>query len=535
MVKQIINIGAHANDRTGDPLRISFGKINENFTELYSNQNSSNISFEGTTLSSNTDMNISTGNGNNIWNFSVSGEFTLPASNVSSSNILGAINTYPLLIAYGENHGGPELDWMNSANTSAIFDSNVLRNTFYINGNGAYIGINENEVAGSFSGNWHFDNSGMTSFPNNNLIIPNNNDLNVISSSIYQVGSLLFTHEITTQNINTVLTGNAPGTGAATYEWWFRYNDYVGTQGMLQTRTGGSANDGFDVSITDSGIIEITTTGTSIFTSTSAIPINVWHHIAIVRLAGSLWTVYINGTSIGTFTFSNNTGEEIYIGYKGTDFVFSGNISNFRYCKSAVYTSNFSVPTEPLTRTSQNASNCILLLNMETSGTAFVDGSVNAYTFNIVDNPTFSLLSPDLTGYKNYTWKFGKEGNFTIPNIVLNNTISKTYTTTVLEIDITKPINKIGPTTGYTSGDYHLSDGIEGQIMYIVPKTSIASNEYTTVTIDNARWHSGQAINEGTVNYWLPFSGLYGNSQASAVITLIFTDGHWNLPHSYFD
>lgn len=35
MAKQTINLGAHANDRSGDPLRISFGKVNDNFTELY--------------------------------------------------------------------------------------------------------------------------------------------------------------------------------------------------------------------------------------------------------------------------------------------------------------------------------------------------------------------------------------------------------------------------------------------------------------------------------------------------------------------
>lgn len=35
MAKQTINVGTAANDRTGDPLRTAFGKINSNFTELY--------------------------------------------------------------------------------------------------------------------------------------------------------------------------------------------------------------------------------------------------------------------------------------------------------------------------------------------------------------------------------------------------------------------------------------------------------------------------------------------------------------------
>src|SRR6516162_2855689 len=35
MTQQIINVGAAPNDGTGDPLRVSFDKCNQNFTELY--------------------------------------------------------------------------------------------------------------------------------------------------------------------------------------------------------------------------------------------------------------------------------------------------------------------------------------------------------------------------------------------------------------------------------------------------------------------------------------------------------------------
>ena len=35
MTQQVINIGASANDGTGDPLRQAFTKINNNFSELY--------------------------------------------------------------------------------------------------------------------------------------------------------------------------------------------------------------------------------------------------------------------------------------------------------------------------------------------------------------------------------------------------------------------------------------------------------------------------------------------------------------------
>lgn len=35
MPQQLINIGAAANDNTGDPIRTAFEKANDNFTELY--------------------------------------------------------------------------------------------------------------------------------------------------------------------------------------------------------------------------------------------------------------------------------------------------------------------------------------------------------------------------------------------------------------------------------------------------------------------------------------------------------------------
>ena len=35
MARQFINIGTTPNDKTGDPLRTAFSKINQNFNELY--------------------------------------------------------------------------------------------------------------------------------------------------------------------------------------------------------------------------------------------------------------------------------------------------------------------------------------------------------------------------------------------------------------------------------------------------------------------------------------------------------------------
>jgi hypothetical protein len=59
-------------------------------------------------------------------------------------------------------------------------------------------------------------------------------------------------------------------------------------------------------------------------------------------------------------------------------------------------------------------------------------------------------------------------------------------------------------------------------------------NEYTLIDFAHARWTNGNGtISEVTdAGGWLPF---HSNSNGSAILTLAFIDGHWNLPHNSFD
>jgi hypothetical protein len=75
----------------------------------------------------------------------------------------------------------------------------------------------------------------------------------------------------------------------------------------------------------------------------------VWNHVAIVR-NGSTWTVSINGTSVGTATYSGTVNIPIgplEIGWAGTtDSYFTGYIDDLRITKGiARYTANFTPPT----------------------------------------------------------------------------------------------------------------------------------------------------------------------------------------------
>ena len=91
---------------------------------------------------------------------------------------------------------------------------------------------------------------------------------------------------------------------------------------------------------------------------TGSVPLHQWSHFALVRSSGYLkW--YINGiekasTSISA-TIHANTNDFIVGAYSSTNYEFKGNISNVRITiGQAVYTSNFTTPTKPLTLTSQS-------------------------------------------------------------------------------------------------------------------------------------------------------------------------------------
>lgn len=83
MPKQSINIGSAPNDGTGDSLRTAFGKVNDNFNELYSN----NIIVSNTITSNAYTLVISDANA--VKRYSNTGTITVtvpPESNVAFSN-----------------------------------------------------------------------------------------------------------------------------------------------------------------------------------------------------------------------------------------------------------------------------------------------------------------------------------------------------------------------------------------------------------------------------------------------------------------
>jgi hypothetical protein len=184
----------------------------------------------------------------------------------------------------------------------------------------------------------------------------------------------------------------APGTTSTTYEWWF-YNTSASpaTQGMMQTRTNSGGADGMDVSL-EGGGITISVGSSFMLRTTGTFLQNKWNHIAIVRNGTTVWTVYLNGTAIGSpFNFSGSTSTSLAIGAKSfltyNEF-FNGYISDFRYVRgTAVYTSNFTPPTSMLA----NISGTQLLLETPSGASYLSDTSGNNITLNKVNGSPSSV------------------------------------------------------------------------------------------------------------------------------------------------
>ena len=109
-----------------------------------------------------------------------------------------------------------------------------------------------------------------------------------------------------------------------------------------------------------------------------------WYHAAYVR-NGSTSKLYINGTEqISRSDTIDYDGTYMAIGgYYNTSYLHNGNVSNLRITKGqALYTSNFTSTTSPLTTTSQGAtaSNVKLLCcNTNTrTGSTVTPGTITA-------------------------------------------------------------------------------------------------------------------------------------------------------------
>ena len=181
------------------------------------------------------------------------------------------------------------------------------------------------------------------------------------------------------------------GSGDFTVEFWIRTTDTSFNIANPDSATGSSYwglmvqsgdlrwNDSYNVSnkwvVDGAGILD-----------------DAWHHVAIVRNSGTI-AVYYDGTSQSaqSGSFSDSTdysgSDGLRIGSGNLD-EFAGYLSNFRTVSgTAVYTSNYSAPTTPLTAIT-NTKVLVCCSNR------FRDKSTSAHTITTSSEPKIQPFSP---------------------------------------------------------------------------------------------------------------------------------------------
>jgi hypothetical protein len=169
-----------------------------------------------------------------------------------------------------------------------------------------------------------------------------------ISTSVkkYGTGSMYF--DGTGDGLQAVGTPNTVfGTGDFTVEFWIYLNANTGTfKKFIQFGTSGSC---FTIETqSTNNVLNVTDLNNTVFiTSSSALSLTTWVHVAVTR-SGSTLKLFQDGTQVGTATNSTNFGNSgsVYIGQSNAGQAVNAYMDDLRVTKGvARYTANFSVQT----------------------------------------------------------------------------------------------------------------------------------------------------------------------------------------------
>ncbi len=255
------------------------------------------------------------------------------------------------------------------------------------------------------------------------------NIINGINLGDTIVGSIQFDGYISGQTndsiVNTTHTFNF-GTGDFTCEFWVYF---VGSSSanLLDFRPSGSDANSFMLGTYYDGghKLRFYQGGNNRILDTSTLNTSTWHHVAFVRSSGTT-KIYKDGVAVSsTYSDTNNYSSSIFeIGQRSfsNGLALHGKLSNVRVViGTAVYTSNFTVPTSPLTAISGTE---VLIA----TGDNFNDISSNKIAFTQVGTPTISAESPFTgnTGEGGLVWTKSRETGYSHELIDTERGIKKT-------------------------------------------------------------------------------------------------------------
>jgi hypothetical protein len=305
------------------------------------------------------------------------------------------------------------------------------------------------------------------------------------------------------------------GTGDFTIEFWLYLNSTV-----LQTTFSNLTSDtSTNPHIYINTSIRYYTAGADRITGTSLV-VGQWYHIALVRASGST-RLYINGTQSGsTYTDSNNYGTTAPLGIGTywnagslvTTNTANGYFSNIRVVKgTAVYTSNFTPPTSPLTAIS-NTSLLTLQNRLGHNNNTFLDTSGNKFNITRNGNTTqgtfspFSLAAGQWSNYfdgngdylsvaDNAALDFGS-GSFTIEAWIYL-TSYNTQSAMLINKDYGNP-STYQPTWRAFTFTVNYSGGVySGLDLTLFNSTTFQSFSTTGVTLNLNTWYHVAAVRNG--------------------------------------
>ena len=297
------------------------------------------------------------------------------------------------------------------------------------------------------------------------------------------------------------------GTGNFTIECWIYLLAVPSTNPPIVVVNGSNP---FYFNFRGNGTLGITN-ATTVFATSTALLANAWYHIAAVRNSGST-VIYINGVAGTAVSCTDNfTQGSLNIGYAtSSSFYLNAYISNLRILNgTALYTSNFTPPTSPLsaisgtslltcnaiTPTSDSSTNNFQITN---NGGVTTSAVQSPFTSTTVSIPTQSLTAvrQQFTG-DGSTTSFAVAGGYTpnaisvfVNGVLLRNGTEVTVTNGSTVVFAIAPlsgalIDVIGtvPTTYSSITPVSYSVGFNGSTQYLsfplVTATTLGSSDFT--------------------------------------------------------
>ena len=253
-----------------------------------------------------------------------------------------------------------------------------------------------------------------------------------------------------------------------------------------------------------------------------------WHHVALVRNSGTT-KLYVDGIEHDSYSDSNNYNYsgEIFIGHTPNcgdgDGWFQGFISNVRITKGqALYTSNFTPSTEPLTTSSQGAtpSNVKLLCCQSKDSATSVTVQPSSYTTNSRIPSGFSWWDAGAAAGWNRSGSNTSGGSSDYVSVALP-TSGKIYWETVVEDPATYAVIGVTDDGGQNPGNDGYQDNVSGFYfngnppIYLAKRAS-ANSTASSVThgaSTGTTWKNGDiimwAVDCGSSRMWIGRNGTW--------------------------